>query len=128
MTNSAPLNRIVLELAREPGHPEGDANDRYVIVAPLHADGRLDGEAWKAVHAPAAARALTYETAGAEASLGHLVHGPGGRWILTFDITNDRPDETGFRFEIEPFVSGEYVSIERGDETHVFRVVTAARA
>jgi len=125
MTNSAPLNRIVLELAREPGHPEGDANDRYVIVAPLHADGRLDGEAWKAVRDSCR---VVRETAGAEASLGHLVHGPGGRWILTFDITNDRPDETGFRFEIEPFVSAEYVSIERGDETHVFRVVTAARA
>ena len=118
----AALSRIVLELAREPGHPEGDARERYIIVAPLTAEGRLNAEAWRHVRDHCR---IARESVGEETSLGHLVHGPGGRWFLQFDLTQDRPDETGFRFETEKFEAGEYVSIERDEETHVFRVTAA---
>lgn len=115
-----PLSRIVLELAREPGRPEGDAQERYVLVAPLGEGGHIDAQAWKAV---AARCRVARESASGESSLGHLKHVSGGRWALHYDITGDRNDETGFRFETERFVPGEYVSIERDDGTHVFRVV-----
>jgi hypothetical protein len=116
---SANLERIVLELAREPEHPQGDPNERYVIVAPLTPVGRLDAEAWTETREHCR---VARESAGAADSLGHLVHGPGGRWFLTFDITNDRPQEMGFRFGDERFVPGEYVSIERDGRAQAFRV------
>ena len=116
------LERIVLELAREPAHPQGDPTERYVIVAPLSEDGRLDAEAWKASRDHCR---VARESGSHAVSLGHLVHGPGGHWILRFDITNDRPAEKGFRFEDERFVLGDYISIERDGRTHAFRVVSS---
>ena len=41
------FRQIRLELAREPGHPEGDAAIAYVIVAPLDSDGRIDPKLWR---------------------------------------------------------------------------------
>src|SRR4051812_40889987 len=111
------LFRIVMELAREPGHPEGDRADRYVLIAPLDDDGQLDGKAWKSVRERC--RVLR-ENPGKAAQIGHLVHGPGGRWTIEYP---DRPDEAGFRFETEHFIPGEYVSVVRDDAPHVFQVV-----
>lgn len=116
------LERIVLEMAREPAHPQGDPSERYVIVAPLTDDGRLDAETWRACREHCR---VARESANHAMSLGHLVHGPGGHWILQFDITNDRPEEKGFHFESERFVLGEYISIEREGGTHAFRVVSS---
>jgi hypothetical protein len=116
------LHKIVLELAREPGHPSGDRDEKYVIVAPLTDDGHIDAEAWKQVRERCR---VARESSDDETSLGHLVHGPGGRWFLHYDISNDREDESGFRFEDERFVPGEYISVERDDGTHVFRVVVS---
>ena len=42
-----PLKRIVLRLARNPGIPDGDDRQGYVLVAPLNADGKIDLEAWR---------------------------------------------------------------------------------
>ena len=33
---------IHLDLAREPGHPQGSALDRYTLILPLDDDGRID--------------------------------------------------------------------------------------
>ena len=43
----AQFRRIRIELAREPGRPEGDADVAYVIVAPLDADDRIDPTLWR---------------------------------------------------------------------------------
>ena len=42
------FRQIRIELAREPGHPEGNASVAYSIVAPLDADGRIDQNLWRA--------------------------------------------------------------------------------
>ena len=44
MSQDLPANfrRVRLELAREKGHPEGDAGIGYTLLAPLNADGSLD--------------------------------------------------------------------------------------
>ncbi|HBJ91532.1 MAG TPA: hypothetical protein DDZ43_01525, partial [Hyphomonadaceae bacterium] len=43
------LKQIVLRLARNPGFPEGDRDQGYVIVAPLNNDAKLDVDAWRDV-------------------------------------------------------------------------------
>jgi hypothetical protein len=43
----AQFRQIRIELAREPGHPEGDAGVAYVIIAPLDADDRIDPTLWR---------------------------------------------------------------------------------
>lgn len=118
----ANLKKIVLELAREPGHPHGDSDVRYTLVAPLDGDGRLDAEAWRAAKDRAR---VVREAPGEETAAGHIVHGPGGRWTLTYDIDGKRADEIGFQFDKEKFVPGEYISIQSGDDTHVYKVILA---
>lgn len=114
------LSRIDLELAREPGHPAGDPTDRYTIVAPLDADGRIDPDAWREQRA----RCVVVRETRSGSSRGHLVHGPGGRWLIQYE---DGDEESGFRFHDEPFRNGEYVSIIRDDESHVYRVTGSRR-
>ncbi len=43
----AQFRRIRIELAREPGHPEGDGGFAYIIVAPLDTDDRIDPTLWR---------------------------------------------------------------------------------
>lgn len=115
------FRKIRLELAREPGHPEGEANVAYVMVAPLDDDGRIDAEVWKK-HREACrvARFRPHE----EDSRGHLIHRPGGSWAFQYDIAGaDRPDEAGYHFQNERFVLDEYVSINDAGKMHTFRVV-----
>lgn len=117
------FHHIRLELAREPGHPAGDPTEGYDIVAPLDADGRLDGEALRAEpdrgHVRLFSRGETVET-------GRLQHGPGGRWTLDLE-EGDAADARGFRFEDERFVAGEYVSLTLpSGEQHTYVVAKVA--
>ena len=101
------FHHVRLELAREAGHPAGDPTDGYDIVAPLDADGRLDGDALRAEPERGHVRRFSRgETVGA----GRLQHGPGGAWTLNLDDGEDA-DARGFRFSDERFVAGEYVSL-----------------
>jgi len=117
----ATISHITLELAREPGHPEGDPHHVYHLYLPLKADGHIDGSAFHSVKELCHVRR---QRPGQEEARGRIVHGPGGRWI--FDYTDDtaRDDEVGFHFGDETFIPGEYVSIREDDgKQHVFRVV-----
>ena len=40
------LSKIRLELARDHGHPDGDAATGYEFAAPLNGDGKIDAEEW----------------------------------------------------------------------------------
>jgi hypothetical protein len=100
-------HHIRLELAREPGHPAGAADEGYDIVAPLDPDGRLDGAAWRAEPGRGHVRRFSgNETVGA----GRLSQDEDGSWILDMDQGDDE-DAVGFRFGDERFVAGEYVSL-----------------
>jgi len=116
----AQFRQIRLELAREPGHPEGDAAVAYVIIAPLDANDRIDARLWRA-HREACriARMRPNE----DDALGHLVHRQGGGWAFHYDADTDVPDEVGIHLADERFVLGEYVSIKEGGKTHTYRVV-----
>jgi len=105
------FHHIRLELAREPGHPHGDPQDGWDIVAALDADGRLDLEACRAEPKRCFVRRFLRD---ATVATGRLRHSLGDRWILDLDDRDDL-DASGFRLGEERFALGEYVSIVSGD-------------
>lgn len=118
----AAFRRVTLELAREPAHPAGDPADRYILIAPLQADGRLDADLAKA-HRDSCR--FAHQSDGASRR-GSLVHGPGGRWELRYDDPAVTPGEVAFRLDKEHLEAGEYVSVVRKDGDHPYRVTAVA--
>jgi hypothetical protein len=115
------FRRIRLELAREPGHPAGSSRDGYELIAPLDHEGRIDATLWKA-HREACG--VTRFRAHEDDEVGHLIHKPGGSWTFHYDVTGEDEDEAGYRFQDEPFVVGEYLSVTEDDKQHTYRVVS----
>lgn len=119
MTN---LTHVVLELAREQGHPHGDPAHGYHLYLPLTADGRIDAAAWRESRAYCRVRRFR---PGEDEAHGHIQHGPGGRWTFTYDAAQAADDEVGFRLGDECLVPGEYVSIREDDgRMHTFQVIS----
>ena len=118
----AKLYRIELELAREPGHPEGDRNHSYRLFLPLTADGHIDAAGFRDM--PDWCRVVRNRP-GEDEARGRIRRGPGGRWLFDYSDASTQDDEVGFRLSEERFVPGEYVSIREDDgKTHVFRIVS----
>jgi hypothetical protein len=118
----AQFRQLRIVLAREPGHPEGDAEVAYIFVAPLDADDRIDPKLWKA-HRDACR--IVRQRPGEQDKLGHLVHRQGGGWALHYD-GDAAPDDVGYHFSDERFVVGEYVSINEHGKMHTYRVTTVS--
>jgi len=118
------FRRIRLELAREAGHPEGEANIAYILVAPLDDDGHIDAAVWKN-HREACR--VARQRPDQRDELGHLVHRPGGSWAFHYDISGNTPEEVGHHFASQRFAAGEYVSINEEGRMHTFRVATVQR-
>lgn len=117
----ANFRHIRLELAREKGHPEGDRQHGYDIVAPLTDDGHIDAETWKEHRAVCRVRRFRPDE---DDAIGLLAHGPGGRWYIDYNSPDARGEEAGYRFQDERFVPGEYVSVREDDGTlHTFQVM-----
>jgi hypothetical protein len=125
MTNGLPhaFRRIRLELAREPQHPAGSARHGYIFVAPLDVAGRIDPSLWRRYRDEC--RVVRFRPG--DEDVGHLVHMPGGSWAFHYDVDGDEPDESGYRFDDEKFVLGEYVSIKERDKMHTFKVSSVER-
>lgn len=118
------FRQIRLELAREKGHPAGDAARGYTIFAPLDKDGRIDPQLWQAFRD--FCRVVRFRPDEEEA-IGHIVRRPGGSWAFHYDIRGDEPDESGYHLEDERFELGEYVSIREQDDMHTFQVTSVER-
>lgn len=116
----AQFRQLRIELAREPGHPEGESGVAYVIVAPLDGDGRIDAKLWR-THREACRIARLRPSRPDEH--GHLVHRPDGGWAFRYN-NGDLPDDVGFHFADERFVAGEYVSISESGKMHTYRVAS----
>lgn len=115
------FRKVHLELAREPGHPEGDFRHGYDLLIPLGDDARIDAASWREHRA--ATRIRRFRPGEADL-VGVLARKPGGSWYFDY-ASGDRDDEPGFRFGDETFVPGEYVSIRENDGTmHTFRIVS----
>jgi hypothetical protein len=115
----AQFRQIRIELAREPGHPEGETGVAYVIIAPLDADDRFDPTLWRE-HREACRIARL--RCGRQDDHGHLVH-RGSGWAFHYP---DVPDEVAFHFADECFVPSEYVSINEGGKLHTYRVASVS--
>jgi hypothetical protein len=118
------LYHVRLERAREPGAPEGDHHYGYDLVAPLDVEGRLVGSGVDATPPAWRVRRFVKEETRA---VGHLLHGPGGRWLIHFD-EDEGQDEADYRVGEDQFRVGGYVSVE-GDEgdMHTFRVAQVVK-
>jgi hypothetical protein len=114
--------QIRLELAREPGHPEGDHRTGYDVVAPLDGEGRLMPDLWRSHQDQCRVRRF-HDSEGDR--VGRLRRHPGGSWYFDYDQDRQSDDESGFRLSDERFITGEYVSI-RDDhhKMHTYRVVS----
>jgi len=121
------LDRIRLELARHPEHPEGSNRHGYEFVVPLDAEGHIDHAAWKESRGKCRVQRFW---AGEEDEIGHMVRTRGGKWAFHYDVNGDPDeDETGFRLDEHVFKPGEYVSIKEHDgELRTFRVVSVRPA
>jgi hypothetical protein len=117
----AQFRQIRIELAREPGHPEGDASIAYVLIAPLDANDRIDPTIWREHREACRVTRLRPDE---EDDHGHLVHRQGGGWVLHYE--SNKPDSVGFHFADERFVTGEYVSINEGSKMHTYLVVSVS--
>jgi hypothetical protein len=112
-----------LALAREPGHPEGDAEVAYIIVAPLDPEDRIDANLWRE-HREACR--VVRQRPDEQDQHGHLVHRPGGSWGFHYNGRVNQPDEVGYHFGDERFTVGEYVSINERGKMHTYRVTSAS--
>ncbi|WP_395646935.1 hypothetical protein [Terricaulis sp.] len=118
------FHRIRLELAREPGHPEGDAHTGYVIVAPLDGDGRIDIDTARDFRDSCT---VVRMRPGAEPERGILRRRPGGSWALHYDLEAGEDDDPGYRLGEHRFVPGEYVTIIEDAGEHTYRIITVQR-
>ena len=114
------FRRIRLELARDSLHPSGDRHSGYVFVAPLDDGGRIDARLWS-LHRDEC-RVVRFRPD--DEDIGHLVLRPDGEWAFRYDVDGDEADETGFRFNEERFISGEYVSIQEDDVMRTFKILS----
>ena len=119
----ASFRHVRLELAREKGHPDGDAHFGYDILMPLGEDGRIDAAGWKEHQALCRVRRFQE---GQEDQIGRLRRKPGGTWFFDYEADRTEDDEVGFRFGEERFVPGEYVSLQSGHVPHTFQVKRVA--
>lgn len=117
---SAQLHIIHLDLAREPGHPEGSVRDRYTLVLPLKTDGRIDEAYCRGVPDLCTVARLS-EDGGIKRGL--IRREPDKTWVFDYGDAVEGA-ETGFRFSQEHFTPGEYVSIERDGVQHPYRVIS----
>jgi hypothetical protein len=118
------FRKIRLELAREPGHPEGDNRISYTLVAPLDADARLDHDAWR--HHREASRVVR-QRPGEPDNSGHLIRTQHGEWAFHYDTHGGGSDEAGYRFADEKFTVGEYVSVVENGKARAYKVVSVEK-
>ena len=117
------LTQIVMELAREPGHPHGDRDHGYQLNLPLDDEGHLDKAAYQ--HLANACTVKRYRP-GEPVKHGRLRHVQGGQWVFDYDDRQDFDDEAGFRLQDERFMPGEYVSVREDDGVmHTFQIISA---
>jgi len=114
------FHQIRLELAREPGHPQGDAKVGYLITAPLDHDKRLDAALCEKYRDNC--RIVRFRENDRE--VGHLVRSADDVWYFQYDISGDGSEESGINLSKEKFSLGEYISVREGERIHAYRVTS----
>jgi hypothetical protein len=106
------MYQVVLRLARNPGFPEGDDGQGYVLVAPLDKDDRLDVKAWRASRA--ACTVVRFKPGTERDADGLLTHN-GDDWFFHYDEAREGKDEPAFRLGEHRLAIGDYVTIHEND-------------
>ena len=116
------LTHVVMELAREPGHPHGDRDHCYQLNLPLTEDGRIDQQEFEHLAKVCTVKQLR---PGEQPRHGRLRRDDVGQWIFDYDDGQEFDDEAGFRLGEERFVPGEYISVREDDGVmHTFQVIS----
>ena len=114
------LTTVRLEMARNPGFPEGSPLHGYEIVVPLDAEGHIDAAQWRENRATCRVRRFWDGESDQE---GELIHGRSG-WAISYE-PGEADDERIFRLDRHQFRVGEYVTVTEPDgAAHVFKVVS----
>lgn len=106
------LHQIVLRLARNPGFPEGDDGQGYVLIAPLDADQKLDAKAWR--KNPLVCTVVRFKPGEARDAAGLLEH-KGSSWFFDYQEERDDDDEPVYRLGDHRLGLGDYVTIHESD-------------
>jgi len=117
----AAFRRIRLELAREPGHPDGEPDIGYTVLAPLTPDGHLDLDLARRFQDQC--KVVRFH-AGQDSEVGYLRRRPGGSWAFHYSLEDREDDDPGFRLGEHRFAAGEYITIMEDEGAHTYRVVT----
>jgi hypothetical protein len=116
------LMQIIMDLAREPGHPHGDARHGYLMHLPLTEAGRIDEEQFEQRRNVCTVRRFRPDETPRD---GKVSRSRSGEWSIDYDDRQEFDDEHGFRLGEERFVPGEYVSIREDDGVmHTFQVIS----
>lgn len=121
------LTRIVMRLARNPGTEFASGDDRrgYSLVAPLTAEGKLDGPAYARSPDECVVRRFAPDEDPAD---GHLLH-RGSNWFFDYDSDDLADDEPVYRLGDHRFAVGEYVTVTDEDGRPLtYKVVDVAPA
>ena len=124
MSSKLPANfrRIRLELAREPGHPQGEHGIGYTLIAPLSADGHLDVDA--ANYFREYCKVVRFKS-GEDSVDGYLRRRPGGSWAFHYDLADgSEDDDAAYRLGDHKFIIGEYVTVVEDEGAHTYRVAS----
>lgn len=114
------IHRITMRLARNPGYPDGDDTQGYVITAPLDADDRLDVKAWREDRK--ACTVVRFKAGEDRDADGLLTHN-GSHWYIHYDEEREGADEPLYRLGDHRLSVGEYVTIHENDgATLTYRV------
>ena len=116
------LMRVRLELARNPGFPDGSIRHGYEFVAPLDKNSHLDAKDWEKNRKSCTVRRFWGEE---DEENGMLVHGKAG-WWFDYDSDDEEDDEPLFKLDRHTLKQGEYVSVTEHDgKLMAFKVVNA---
>lgn len=121
MTKKTELSRVLLELARMEGFPEGSSRHGYSFVAPLTADGHLDAEAWRCVKD----KCVVTRFWGNDIPERGILSRVGQGWHFDYGNEGEARDEPLYKLDHHAFVPGNYVSVTEHDGVRrPFRVVS----
>ena len=115
------LTRVVLRLARNPGFPDGDDTQGYLITAPLDAQGFLQLEEWR--DARKACEVIRFKP-GEERDADDLLSHNGSHWFFHYDEPQEGDDEPVYRLGDHRLAIGDYVTIHESDGAEMTYRVT----
>ena len=106
------LTRIILRLARNPGYPNGDDGQGYVITAPIDKDGKLLEDEWRKARKDCTV--IRFKPGVERDADGWLLR-RGANWYFHYDEEHEGDDEPVFRLGDHSLVLGSYATIHESD-------------